>query len=264
MPELDTDKTTIMDAQTMLICITIFIASAVIIYFISILTMREKTYEEVLAEQRQRQEQLVLKSKAEKKEKTKKKYRKGKGVEKGDRSGGEQDKSDVDGDAADKMLQYELEPEIIEPVSFVEASPQKQKKSKKDKPKSILANKNEKSLVRETAEPQYHRDIVPKDMVELEHDRQRRASGTLNAPPVEDVSPVPPQPKEKGKKEKKQQKEVVSSIEEPITVQKTQLVQAAAPPAEHKKRNKAVIDYGSAGGMYMIYDIRVLLDIKSM
>lgn len=166
-------KISIMDPQSLLIGVAAFVISAILIYLISAFTMKEKTFEEVLEEQRRRQEEEREKQKSEKKaeKEHKKKYRKGKEKtkEKPDKPAPVQE-TDVQRDH--KMVNLEIDPEIIEPVETVALNT---KKSKNKKSKSILVNKEEKPLVTDGKQTKelYHKDMAPKDEVELHHEQQR-------------------------------------------------------------------------------------------
>ncbi|XP_046372970.1 ribosome-binding protein 1-like isoform X10 [Haliotis rufescens] len=161
-----------MDPQTLLIGVAAFVISAILIYLISAFTMKEKTFEEVLEEQRRRQEEEREKQKSEKKaeKEHKKKYRKGKEKtkEKPDKPAPVQE-TDVQRDH--KMVNLEIDPEIIEPVETVALNT---KKSKNKKSKSILVNKEEKPLVTDGKQTKelYHKDMAPKDEVELHHEQR--------------------------------------------------------------------------------------------
>ncbi|XP_046558025.1 ribosome-binding protein 1-like isoform X12 [Haliotis rubra] len=162
-----------MDPQTILIGAAAFVISAILIYLISAFTMKEKTFEEVLEEQRRRQEEEREKQKSEKKaeKEHKKKYRKGKEKtkEKPDKPAPVQE-TEVQRDH--KMVNLEIDPEIIEPVETVALNT---KKSKNKKSKSILVNKDEKPIVAEGKQMKelYHKEQAPKDEVELHHEQQR-------------------------------------------------------------------------------------------
>ena len=158
----------------------VFVISAVLIYLISAFTMKEKTFEEVMAEQRRQEEAEKEKLKLEKKhekEGRKKFKKKEKGKEKspqvspkpersGSGSGSEHEGKDR------KMVEYELEPEIIEPL---EVKPVKAAKKKEKPAKSILHNKDEKTpVVPDTLVQQIiHTVQTPKDDLELKHAHEK-------------------------------------------------------------------------------------------
>jgi len=161
-----------MDPQTVLIGIAIFVISALLIYFIAAVTMREKTFEEVMAEQKKRQEEEREKVKNDKKlekELLKKKYKKGKGDKSKEKSAQVSEPELKDSPKAQqkdhKMVNLEIEPEIIEPSdSMVLGSNVPRNRSRK---KSILHNKDEVTPVAEKTVELPHRPIKPLDDLEL-------------------------------------------------------------------------------------------------
>lgn len=173
-----------MDPQTILIGIAIFVISALLIYFIAAVTMREKTFEEVMAEQKKRQEEEREKVKNDKKlekELLKKKYKKGKGDKSKEKSAQVSEPELKDSPKAQqkehKMVNLEIEPEIIEPSdSMVLGSSVPRNRSRK---KSILHNKDEVTPVAEETVELPHRPIKPLDDLELKklHDTQAREQG---------------------------------------------------------------------------------------
>lgn len=175
--------------------------------------MKEKTFEEVIAEQKKQQEEQQQKVKQDKKVEPRRRF-KGKGKVKGDQSPkvtiSEPEMKEH------KMVNLELEPEIIEPVEI--DKPLKMKKVEKSA-KPILHNRGEKTPVisEDNVEEYVHRGPAPKDDVELKHIHDK---------------------KDKPKKEKARKQEVEQPIvEEVMRVTQTK-VQAAAPPA--KGDSKAV------------------------
>ena len=142
------------DVQGILIGLAVFALSAIIIYAISALTMREKTFEQVMEEQRSRhQAVLPSKAKVDKKPKKPKKPKTGKGKPEGSP---QPSNEPVEEDVVDehKTVHLALEPEIIEPQS--EHSPAAsgssgsaaRNRKKKSKPAGILVNKDEKTNVK--------------------------------------------------------------------------------------------------------------------
>lgn len=217
-----------MELQVVLIGAVVFVISAVLIYLISAFTMKEKTFEEVIAEQKREQEELLLKVKQEKKaEKDARKRFKAKGKVKGEHSPkvvrdqspkvsiSEQELKEH------KMVNIELEPEIIEPVE--PEKPLKVGKSKKDKPaKPILHNKDEKTPVvsEEFVEEFVHRGPAPKDDLELKHIHDGKKD----------------KPKKEPKEKTKRHEEPRPVVEEVMRATETR-VQAAAPPSSEPKVN---------------------------
>jgi len=174
-----------------LISIVIFVVLALLIWLITSLTVRERPFEERLEEQRKMEHALMLlgsKQGGAKKEKPKKKTKK---LKSGERDGGESASEKTETMAKTKtakMVELEIDPEVIEtslsepPVSIME------KKGKSSKPgsptttmKPILINKEEKSnlLKSEKATELFHRR-VHKDEVELKHDRDTKKVDVQN------------------------------------------------------------------------------------
>ncbi|XP_076464624.1 uncharacterized protein LOC143296517 isoform X3 [Babylonia areolata] len=172
-----------MDPQTVLIGIAIFVISAILIYLIAAITMREKTFEEVMAEQKKRQEEEREKIKNDKKiekELMKKKYKKGKGDKSKEKSAQVSEPELKDSPKAQekehKMVNLEIEPEIIEPAeSTVLTSPSKPRNRMNAQKKSILHNKDEVTPVTEKTVELPHKPIKPLDDVELKklHETQQ-------------------------------------------------------------------------------------------
>lgn len=173
-PDYFTGETT-MDVQIILIGIPAFVVIAILIYLITAFAMREKTFEEVIAEQKRRQEEERERAKQGKKvekEQYKKKYRKGKadkGKEKAAQVCGPEFKEPVMVEpevTEHKMVNLEIDPEIIEPSdAVVLGGKSKVKPSRKSKP--ILVNKNEVTPVTEKATELPHKPITPRDEIEL-------------------------------------------------------------------------------------------------
>ncbi|XP_052768839.1 ribosome-binding protein 1-like isoform X6 [Mya arenaria] len=201
------------EAQIVMVGAVVFIVSAVLIYLISAFTMKEKTFEEVIEEQRRQKELEEAKIKQEKKaEKDARRRKKPKEKSKGDQSprSGKIVTESVTV-VEHKMVNLEIEPEIIEPVA--PEVPLKMGK-KKDRPtKTILHNRDEKTpVVSEDNVEEFVHGPVPRDDVELKHSHIKQ---------------------DKKKKDKQKQVQVV---EEMIQIKQT-TVQAAAPPAAESKVN---------------------------
>jgi len=179
-----------MDLQTFLISVGIFIILALLIWLITSLTVRERPFEERMEEQRKIEQMLIGgKQAGMKKDKTKKKNKKVKG---GDRDGVESGSEKTDHIAktkTTKMVELEIDPEVIEtslsepPVSITE------KKLKSGRPvpgspttvKSILTNKEEKSYVLKSEKaPELKHRSVRKDEVDLKHEREGRKANMMN------------------------------------------------------------------------------------
>ena len=224
-----------MDVQLLVIIGVAVALLTLLVYLISIFGTRSKTYEEILEEQRKQQQELFGKSASEgdkKKEKKAKKPKKPK-VEK--QATGDAGQAQEVEEQPHKMLNLEIDPEIIEdqppkPISDV-------RKRKKSKP--ILHNRDEKSPVSSEleVEEKFHPHRTPKDDVEVKHERDRRLSGSLPASTDDEQAAQPPAGK--GGKKKKA-KEVAAVKPEPVVVQEVIQVQAAPvmqaePPRKGKK-----------------------------
>lgn len=198
----------------------VFVISAVLIYLISAFTMKEKTFEEVIAEQKRQQEAEKEKAKLEKKQEkdVRRKFKKKeKSKDKSPQSSPKPSAHVPDHEEKDhKMVELELEPEIIEPL---EAKPLKQSK-KKDKPaKSILHNKDEKTPVLPDSlmKQIIHTGPPPKDDLELKHVHEKEQKPK----------------KEKPVKHETELKAKPVIVEEMVMKLETQ-VHAAAPPPESR------------------------------
>ncbi|XP_071164243.1 ribosome-binding protein 1-like isoform X20 [Mytilus edulis] len=209
-----------MDPQVILIGIVAFVVSAVLIYLISAFGFKEKSYEEAIAEQKKRLEAEQDKVRKEKKaEKEKKKGKKSKDKPK------EKNVQQVnDPEHARKMVNLEIEPEIIEPQLSSDQESKPKSKAKKS-PKPILLNKDEKSKVAPQMQETIHFKAVPKDEVELLHEHEKERKTSLSKPKKE----------EKVKIETKEAKKAQPVVEEMAIVQ-TQKLQAAAPTPERKAK----------------------------
>jgi len=183
-----------MDLQTLAISIVTFIVLALLIWLITSLTVRERPFEERLEEQQKMELMLVGgKQAGAKKDKPKKKNKK---LKSGERDGIESASEKMENVAktkTGKMVELEIDPEVIEtslsepPVSITEkkAKPGKGAPSSPTTMKPILLNKEEKSnvLKSEKATELTHRR-VRKDEVELKHAREGRKVDTQNKMPT--------------------------------------------------------------------------------
>ncbi|KAL8611113.1 hypothetical protein ACOMHN_064403 [Nucella lapillus] len=248
-----------MDPQTVLIGIGIFIISAILIYFIAAITMREKTFEEVMAEQKRRQEEEREKMKNDKKiekEQLKKKYKKGKGDKSKEKSAQVSEPELKDTPKEHKMVNLEIEPEIIEPVeSMVLSSSNKPRSRTSVQKKSILHNKDEVTPVVEKMVELPHKPIKPLDDVELKklHDAQAHQHSSPK--------------KEKGGQSQAEQRHDVKEWVKEAKVQKikaavveTMEIQQAAPMEEKKitktKSSAVEAGAGAASGPRLIDSVR--------
>ncbi|XP_055956739.1 ribosome-binding protein 1 isoform X4 [Patella vulgata] len=179
-----------MDPQSIAIGLAVCVLSAIIIYLITAFTMKEKTFDEVLEEQRRRQEEEKPKSKKKNNTDVSKKKVKKEAVvvkEKGK-------KAEVQAKKETKMVNLEIDPEIIQLEESVVVHAKKSKKTKSQKP--ILVNKNEHSLITEKTAEVYHKEqFAPKDEIALKHKHEEEK-------PVEDASIFKVKKKTETKKER--------------------------------------------------------------
>ena len=213
-----TQHSTKMDPQTVLIGIAIFVISALLIYFIAAVTMREKTFEEVMAEQKKRQDEereRVKNDKKVEKELLKRKYKKGKGDKSKEKSAQVSEPELKESPKAQqkehKMVNLEIEPEIIEPSDPMVLGSNMPRNRTGTRKKSILHNKDEITPVAEKAMELPHRPMKPLDDLELKklHDTQAHEAVTK---------------KEKGGR---QQAELRQEVKESVKEVKMQKVKAA-------------------------------------
>eukprot|EP00105_Crassostrea_gigas_P012748 XP_011428845.1 PREDICTED: ribosome-binding protein 1 isoform X9 [Crassostrea gigas] len=158
-----------MDPHVVLIGVTVFIVSAILIYLISVFGIKEKSYEEAIAEQRKRLEEEQEKSRRDKKAEKEKK--------KGGKAKKEKPKENIEEAPKPKerkMLNLEIEAEIIEPFDSTELKQKPTTVKQRSKPKSILANKDEKPLVSKETVEMPHFKPLPKDDVELKHEHEKK------------------------------------------------------------------------------------------
>ena len=174
-----------MEVATILIGVAVFIISAVMIYCISAFSMREKSFEEVMAEQREREEKEREKAKAEKKAEKdmskKKNFKKGK-QEKVKEKSAQVTEPELKNEH--KMVNLEIKPEIIEPTEAVSlGAGLRQRSGKKEKVKSILTNKDEAPLIATKQAELHHKPQVPKDEMELKKSHEKATEKSLITEP---------------------------------------------------------------------------------
>ncbi|XP_029171849.1 kinectin isoform X2 [Nylanderia fulva] len=166
-----------MDIQTGLVYIGIVVISAAVIASISMFGIKEKSYEEAIAEQRKLPDDLL----SNKKDKNKEKKHKNKAGKKVKEKKEEKDEKD-DKDERTEHVQFEETPQILPPEPPVQESNKgNKKKGKVEKIKPILVNKDE-PLVNVTelnplqlplAEANHFDLIHPKDDLELIRSQSR-------------------------------------------------------------------------------------------
>lgn len=216
-----------MDPQVILIGIAAFVVSAVLIYLISAIGFKEQSYEEAIAEQKKRREAEQEKARKDKKAEKEKK----KGNKKGKDKSKEKGQPTVETDISErKMVNLEIEPEIIEPQTNSDQENKLKSKSKKNL-KPILTNKDEKPKVAPHLQEAIHFKATPKDELELlhEHEKEKKTHQQSKA-----------KKEDKVKTENKELKKIPPVVEEMVVVQ-TQKTHAVAPTPDRKaKKNHGI------------------------
>lgn len=201
-----------MDPQILLIGVAVFVLSALLIYLISVFGIKEKSFEEALAEQRCRIEAENQKVRDEKKaEKERKKGKKSK----------EKIKEKVSQPKETKMVNLEIDAEIIEPLEAKNESKKPTPRSRKGK--SILHNKDEEPKVAKETVNVIHSIPPPKDELELLHQREKPKEVEVKVAKVE-----------KSKQETKPSKKIV--VEEQMVAKTDVKLQKSSP--YHDKKDK--------------------------
>ncbi|XP_061167062.1 ribosome-binding protein 1-like isoform X6 [Saccostrea echinata] len=217
-----------MDPHVVLIGVTVFIVSAILIYLISVFGIKEKSYEEAIAEQKKRFEEEQEKARRDKKAGKEKKEKKG-GKTKKDKPKEKVDevpKETKEVPKEHKMVNLEIEAEIIEPIDVpLETSKSLPNlKQRKHPSKSILANKDEKPLIAKETVEVPHFKPPPKDELDLKHKHEREGKR-------KDSKTEKPESPKSGKKQK--------PVEEDFVVEHVSKVTAAATESK-QKRSKLV------------------------
>ena len=244
-----------MDLQTIFLSIVICIVVALLVYFITVCSIREKTFEEVMEEQRLRHEELAHKPKEKKPKKEKTFKKKAKSTEKITEAKVTEDTAEQvkvtenknvkasKNDKLDKMVEIELDPEIIAP-SETENKKEVKKEGKKSKqPKSILHNKDEKSLVTSNmaVEETFLPDRLPKDFVELKYAEKKKTKEHKEGKDKRDEGHV----KERKDKEVVKETKVTTHVTEKVTEERV-----VATTAMKTKKAKSA-DTVDAAGKYL-------------
>ncbi|XP_066589983.1 putative leucine-rich repeat-containing protein DDB_G0290503 [Prorops nasuta] len=163
-----------MDVQTGLVYVGVVIFSAAVILLVSMFGIKEKSYEEAIAEQRKLPDDLLF----SKKDKNKEKKHKNKAGKKVKEKKEEKDEKDE----KSEHVQFEETPQILPPEPPVqEVSKGNKKKGKLDKVKPILVNKDEALMSMKELDPSQplsaevnHFEIIhPKDDLELIRSQSR-------------------------------------------------------------------------------------------
>lgn len=138
------------DIETILIYFGVFILCAIVVYLISILSMRERTYEEALEEQRRRNQEAIQQAKSDKSKKDKKFKKWGKKKDKTDEDKNHTTSNDM------KLLQEPSDVKMeTENQSTNQSEAKSKKKSKQRKPivEEKAENSQQPSSSEETDEP---------------------------------------------------------------------------------------------------------------
>ncbi|XP_076164616.1 uncharacterized protein LOC143145278 [Ptiloglossa arizonensis] len=205
-----------MDLQTGLVYVAVVVISAAVILLVSMFAIKEKSYEEAIAEQRKLPDDLLL----SKKDKSKEKKHKNKAGKKVKEKKEEKDEKD-DKEEKSEHVQFEENPQILplEPLAR-ESSKGSKKKSKFEKVKPILVNKDEPLVIVTELSPSQppsvevnHFDLIqPKDDLEL-----IRSHSKENLHQISQSEPVVNKsPKETPTKSKKNTKDSVKKKDENI------------------------------------------------
>ncbi|EGI70299.1 Ribosome-binding protein 1, partial [Acromyrmex echinatior] len=204
-----------MDVQTGLVYVGIVVLSAAAIAFISMFGIREKSYEEAIAEQRKLPDDLL----SSKKDKNKEKKHKNKAGKKVKEKKEEKDDKE-DKDERSDHVQFEETPQILPSEPPVQESNKgNKKKGKLEKIKPILVNKDEPSVIVTELNPSQpslaeanHFDVIhPKDDLELVRSQSRENLQQITQ--TETVEKVNKSPKDTPTK-KKNNKDAVKKKDE--------------------------------------------------
>ncbi|KAG5322620.1 KTN1 protein, partial [Pseudoatta argentina] len=206
-----------MDVQTGLVYVGIVVLSAAAIAFISMFGIREKSYEEAIAEQRKLPDDLL----SSKKDKNKEKKHKNKAGKKVKEKKEEKDDKE-DKDERSDHVQFEETPQILPSEPPVQESNKgNKKKGKLEKIKPILVNKDEQSVIVTELNPSQpplaeanHFDVIhPKDDLELVRSQSvKRYFQQITQ--TETVEKVNKSPKDTPTKSKKNNKDAVKKKDE--------------------------------------------------
>ncbi|XP_076666065.1 uncharacterized protein LOC143367789 isoform X2 [Andrena cerasifolii] len=228
-----------MDLQTGLVYVAVVVISAAVIVLVSMFGIKEKSYEEAIAEQRKLPDDLLL----GKKDKGKEKKHKNKAGKKVKEKKEEKEEKD-DKEEKPEHVQFEENPQIlpIEPL-LREGSKGNKKKSKFEKVKSILVNKDEPLVIVTELSPSQppsteanHFDLIqPKDDLELIRSHSKENLQQIS----QSESVANKSPKETPTKSKKSAKDSVKKRDENIREEKKETTaNVNAAPAVNKDSTK--------------------------
>ncbi|CAD1477429.1 unnamed protein product, partial [Heterotrigona itama] len=239
-----------MDVQTGLVYVAVVVISAAVIVLVSMFGIKEKSYEEAIAEQRKLPDDLLL----NKKDKSKEKKHKNKAGKKVKEKKEEKEEKD-DKEEKSEHVQFEENPQILplEPL-LREGSKGTKKKSKHEKVKPILVNKDEPLvIVTELSSSQplsaeaNHFDLIqPKDDLELirSHSKENlqqigQSEPIINKSPKETPTKLKKNVKDSVKKKddnvKEEKKEMVNNTNIPSVVNKDSVKEVKEIPVKDVK-----------------------------
>ncbi|XP_046823005.1 kinectin-like isoform X2 [Vespa crabro] len=231
-----------MDMQTALVCIGAVIVSAIILC-LSIFGIKEKSYEEAIAEQRKLPDDLLLSKKDKSKEK-KHKNKSGKKVK--EKKEEKEDKEEKD--EKQEHVQFEETPQILSSeLPLQEVNKTSKKKGKPEKVKPILINKDEPlAIVTELSSSQpilgetNHFELIqPKDDLELIRSHSKENLQQIN----QSESIVSKSPKETPTKVKRNIKEPIKKKDENVKEEKKETsINVNAPSVANKEGVKETKD----------------------
>ena len=209
--------------------------------------MKEKTFEEVMAEQKRLKELEVQPSKSKiEKERLKKRFRKGKGIKSDEparQNTSPKPEPELTRPVQEKVVQYQEEPEIIEPVNQEKTETTKSKKTKKEKssPKLSTHLQAQPDLVEEVTKTVVEEVAAPrvKDELELKQEREKilKKAEEMERERMPQVEKM----KERKKKEIKKLEDIV--------LQDDILLQESSPLSIDPKKMKK--NRGIEGGKYL-------------
>ncbi|XP_006617308.1 kinectin isoform X2 [Apis dorsata] len=229
-----------MDVQTGLVYVAVVVISAAVIVLVSMFGIKEKSYEEAIAEQRKLPDDLLLNKKDKSKEK-KHKNKAGKKVKEK-----KEEKEEKDDKEEKEHVQFEENPQILPLEPLVrEGSKGSKKKSKHEKVKPILVNKDEPLvIVTELSSSQplsaeaNHFDLIqPKDDLELIRSHSKENLQQIG----QSESVINKSPKETPTKSKKSIKESIKKKDENVKEEKKDTItNVNIPPVLNKDSIKEV------------------------
>ncbi|XP_043272558.1 kinectin-like isoform X3 [Venturia canescens] len=228
-----------MDLHTSLVYVAVVVVSAFVIFLVSVYGIKEKSYEEAIAEQRKLPDDHLLMGKKEKGKDKKHKNKTGKKAK--EKKEDKEEKEEKTEHAA--AVHFDETPTVLPPEpTFMEVGKGAKKKNKIERVKPILVNKDDSSVhVAELTEPENplteanHFDrIQPKDSLELIRSHSRETASVQQAVQSEPI--INKSPKETPSKTKKNVKEPVKKKEESKDEKKEAVVASASAPQQQQQQ----------------------------